>query len=163
MMNFGEYKMFNLVLKPTLMILITLLTLPVHAKSSCYEVKALSSIEPYSLSFSEGTALIPIKSNGNYYMRVQAGREFGCVVFAGSWTKGVLKGAYKAVEAERLVSKCEGKKDYVYTQFVDQDNKKIFRLQCEKAVYEDQLPEPFSPNIEQVKKIDFGQSVTVSN
>lgn len=131
------------------------LTSTAYAQSSCYNTVELAAPAAYSIEFGEDFQLNPIKSNGNWYSQVQAGRAFGCVIFAVKQTNGVLKGAYKAVSAQRLNSTCEGKQDYVYTQFVDSNGRRTFRLQCEYAVYEDNLPQPFAPTFEQAAKIEF--------
>ncbi len=126
-----------------------------NAQQSCYKRKELKSPEPYSIEFSEAYDLEAVESNGNWYTQVQAGRAFGCVIFAVSETQGKLKGRYQSVSASRLNSVCEGKQDYVFTQFADKDGKQTFRLQCEYPVYEDQLPQPFAPSFSQASQLDF--------
>ncbi len=125
-------------------------------KTSCYIRKNLGELdEQYTITFEKAIKLLPVKSNENYYAQFQAGRDFGCVLFAVKYTEGELKGTFKARDAQHLVSTCEGKQDYIYTQFENADGKGTFRLQCEKAVYEDQLPKAFAPTFDDVQKIDF--------
>ncbi len=88
---------------------------------------------------------------------MQAGKEFGCVIFAHSSVNGELTGTYTASSMERGVSLCETKPDYVFTQFKNAEGRRVFRLQCELPVFEDQLPQPFAPDLENAKKIRFFQ------
>lgn len=125
-------------------------------RGECHFVGSKKPVDrAYSLNFNESYKLYPVPDKKTFYVQVQAGREFGCVMFGAPWTAGKLEGYFKAVEVEHLVSICEGTKDYIYTQFYDRKGKKMFRLQCDHPVYEDQLPQPFSPTYEQVKKIRF--------
>lgn len=125
---------------------------------SCYTPQEVEAPAAYSIKFNDAFALQPVKSNNNWYAQVQAGRAFGCVIFAVEQTEGVLKGTYKAVSASRLNSVCEGKQDYVFTQFANEEGRRTFRLQCEYPVYEDNLPQPFAPTFEQAAKINFSNS-----
>lgn len=130
-------------------------SLPQSGALSCYVKKDLSVLSnPYSIMFNQEMSLIPIQSNNNYYIRLQAGRYFGCVIFS---KDSVLKGVYSSAQKERLNSVCEGKKDYEYTQFVDESGRPTFRLQCDRPVFEDQLPRPFSPGYSDARKIIFSQ------
>ncbi len=136
------------------------LTLQVQAfAQSCYTPQAIEAPEAYSIQFNDAFPLQPVKSNNNWYAQVQAGRAFGCVIFAVEQTEGVLKGTYKAVSASRLNSICEGKQDYVFTQFANEEGRRTFRLQCEYPVFEDNLPQPFAPTFEQAAKINFSNGV----
>lgn len=111
--------------------------------------------EKYSVTFKKPLKLSPNTTNKNFHGHFQAGRKYGCVVFATHYTKGELKGTYVAKNAQQWVSTCPGKNDYIYTQFYDKDGWATFRLQCEKAVYEDQLPQPFAPTFDDIDELDF--------
>ncbi len=136
-----------------------LFTVQSFAQSSCYS-EAKKTVwrgeENYSIAFNNQITLTKNKS-GNYSKRIASNRVFGCTIFSKTET---LSGEFSSAGGTYLKATCADKEDYAFMQFVDSSNTPIFRVQCERIAYEENVSEKFVPGSQDIEEL-LKSTVTV--
>lgn len=132
---------------------------------ACHSKTQLAAIKPYTMNFKETVVLNQNEANAYYNLRLSSGRASGCVIFS---LVPTLNGVYTAKFAERLNAnkakeECSTKLNYEYMQFVDADNKPVFRLQCDYIAYEDQDPQPRAPDVVTARSLQRNNPKVLGN